>query len=117
MFDCPNCGEPLEENASFCPHCGSDPETGWNPDVDYYSIELPEDDLLEEPIDHGDDHRPVPSSLIGPVGIVLCFVLFVSVGFSIYGLWMLPAALLVMTMALICLRRYSRSGSPPTRMQ
>ena len=44
MDICPNCGEPIEEDAQACPHCGSDDETGWNPDVEYYSLELPEDD-------------------------------------------------------------------------
>ena len=44
MIDCPHCGEGVPEDAVACPHCGSDFETGWNPEADYYSIELPEDD-------------------------------------------------------------------------
>lgn len=43
LLPCPHCGELVEEDAVACPHCGSDSETGWNPDVDYYSVELPEE--------------------------------------------------------------------------
>ncbi len=32
-WNCPLCGEPLKENAVFCPHCGSDSETGWSEDT------------------------------------------------------------------------------------
>jgi len=45
---CPNCGEELHEDAKICPHCGSDEETGWKIDADYYSLELPDDDYGEE---------------------------------------------------------------------
>ena len=46
MEECPHCGEPLEDSAESCPHCGSDFETGWKSDLDYYSVELPEDDPM-----------------------------------------------------------------------
>lgn len=42
MDECPHCGEALEKKARFCRHCGSDDETGWSPDVEYHSVELPE---------------------------------------------------------------------------
>jgi len=48
MDECPFCGEPIEDDATFCRHCGSDAETGWNPDSDYLSLELPEDDEDED---------------------------------------------------------------------
>ncbi len=41
MDRCPHCGKSLRPEAESCPHCGSDFETGWNPDADYYSLELP----------------------------------------------------------------------------
>ncbi|HVR75672.1 MAG TPA: zinc ribbon domain-containing protein [Planctomycetota bacterium] len=44
MEECPHCGEPIEEYAESCAHCGSDFETGWKPDVDYFSVDLPEDE-------------------------------------------------------------------------
>ena len=31
---CPVCDEPVPRNASACPNCGSDWETGWNEDGD-----------------------------------------------------------------------------------
>ena len=41
---CPHCDAPLKPNAVACRECGSDIETGWSSDIDYHSIELPEDD-------------------------------------------------------------------------
>ncbi len=41
-FPCAHCGELIPEDATLCRHCGSDMETGWNPEVDYHSIELPD---------------------------------------------------------------------------
>lgn len=48
MDICPHCGEPIDEDARSCPHCGSDEETGWKPDADDYSFELPNDDFDTE---------------------------------------------------------------------
>ena len=51
MFNCPVCGEPVRDDAQACPSCGSDDETGWDPDADDLSVELPEDED-EESYDH-----------------------------------------------------------------
>jgi len=40
---CSHCGAPLPPHAVACRECGSDAETGWNRDVEYLSVELPED--------------------------------------------------------------------------
>ncbi len=111
MFDCPNCGEPVEDDATFCPHCGSDAETGWKPDVDYYSLELPgEDETDEEPPAYPDETTLRVRNLLGPGALVLCFVLFVSVGYRRYELWMLlPAALLVVAMTLVFLKTHGKA--------
>lgn len=42
---CPHCGAPLSPRAVACRECGSDRETGWNPDADYLSVDLPEEPL------------------------------------------------------------------------
>ncbi len=42
---CPHCDAPLRPNAVACRECGSDLETGWSSDIDYHSIELPEEPL------------------------------------------------------------------------
>lgn len=43
--ECPHCGAPLRPNAVACRECGSDIETGWSDDIDYHSVELPEEPL------------------------------------------------------------------------
>ncbi len=44
MDYCPHCGEEISPDAECCPHCGSDAETGWNPESEYYSVDLPEEE-------------------------------------------------------------------------
>ena len=81
MNDCPHCGEAVPEKAAACPHCGSDFETGWNPEADYYSLELPEDDdegfYSENP-----NFSPPPrvETLLPIAGIVLTAGLFLWLG-------------------------------------
>ncbi len=74
MDPCPHCGEPVAPHAEACPHCGSDFETGWNPDAEYYSVELPEfddDDVLEV----GESRKePAPVNIEPIVGSVLVAV-------------------------------------------
>ena len=45
------CFAPWRPEAESCPHCGSDFETGWNPDADYYSLELPSEEETFPPND------------------------------------------------------------------
>ena len=47
MDECPHCGEPIDEDAESCAHCGSDFESGWKPDAEYYS-DAPDDDPLSK---------------------------------------------------------------------
>ena len=76
MFICPNCGEVVPDGASVCPHCGSDEETGWNPDAEYNSIELPEEEDNE---DHGGE-RPGPSSAFTVFLIILGLLGLIAYG-------------------------------------
>jgi len=46
---CPHCGATLPPRAVACRECGSDFETGWSPDVEYESVELPGGYLSEAP--------------------------------------------------------------------
>ena len=77
MNDCPHCGEPLEEGSDSCPHCGSDDETGWNPEADYYGLELPEDDAAGPREEHPRQARDVSlEGLVGPLFVFAAGLLF-----------------------------------------
>ncbi|MEM7232222.1 MAG: zinc ribbon domain-containing protein [Planctomycetota bacterium] len=83
-YECPNCGEPVDEDATVCPHCGSDEETGWNPDVEYYAVELPEDDDF----DFSSAGYPAHGQSRPVAGIVLLCVALMALGwagFTAYG--------------------------------
>ncbi len=81
---CPHCGEPIDGAASSCPHCGSDDETGWNPESDYYSLELPEDDLHDESFEPS-RARAVSWPWPGTVLVALAVGGFFWAGFAAYG--------------------------------
>jgi len=100
--ECPFCGEPIDSDAESCPHCGSDAETGWNPDAEYLSLELPEDDAEEEaqppeeevPADPTDSRARL-ARLLGPAlvaGSWMAFILIGSTGFRPAVLVFLPGA-------------------------
>ena len=76
MDTCPHCGEHLREDVQACPHCGSDFETGWNPDREYYSLELPED----EPYTPEDE--PTGSATTIAWQTVFCMVVLLASAFA-----------------------------------
>ncbi|MBN1441619.1 MAG: zinc-ribbon domain-containing protein [Planctomycetes bacterium] len=84
MFECPHCGEPLDDDADSCPYCGSDAETGWNPDTDYYAVELPEDDDESDSGRQGIDPDSLPPTL-GVVSVLVSIVLFAAAAFAAYS--------------------------------
>ena len=95
MDECPHCGEPLEEEAESCPQCGSDFETGWKPDTDYYAVELPEDDTSYE---ESQDTTEVPWESLGSLFlIILAALVGVWTAASVHGRTVLP---FVMALAL-----------------
>lgn len=49
VVECPHCGAPIDARRVSCPECGSDAATGWrsSEDIDYESIELPDDEVVE----------------------------------------------------------------------
>ena len=118
LYECPHCGELIEENASFCRHCGSDEETGWNPDADYLSLELPEEDD-DEP--DPEPHPLAPSSqrhrnwkLAGPAMVMGAWVLYVTYGASQLKnpIWIiLPAIILLTTILTVAWLAKRQGGS------
>jgi hypothetical protein len=111
MFYCPNCHESIaDDNAQSCPHCGSDAETGWKPDVDYHSLELPEDedfDLESSVYRNGGSDRL--RALAGPVLMGVSLALFVVVGYQHYRLGVVLPAVFLAAMAVVCLRILAKS--------
>ncbi len=51
LVECPHCGAQFPAGRLACPECGSDAETGWKDaeEIDYQSIELPDDEAPREP--------------------------------------------------------------------
>jgi len=119
MTPCPHCGELIEDDAHACPYCGSDHETGWSPDVEYLSLELPADDDFDAPDEYGhdasdsrrgawsDESPPgrtrdiaggvanVTSALSSAFVLFAAFALLVAAGFPAYGWSMLGVAALL----------------------
>jgi hypothetical protein len=86
MNECPHCGESLDREAQSCPYCGSDFETGWNPDADYLSVDLPDDDDFPAELEAGPPPKEVsPDNFVGALSIVLAGLLFLSVTFRFEG--------------------------------
>lgn len=113
MYECPHCGEPLDEDAEFCHQCGSDVETGWNPDIDYHAVELPEDDLA-------DDEVPAPGEAAQPRGripvdyglLVAAVIVFIGASFVAYG-WAAVLPLFFLAACAVIVRLLVKKG--PTR--
>ena len=92
-FICPNCGEPLDEDARVCPFCGSDDETGWRPDADDFAFELPDDDdpfgpEITEPVH--------PRSWPGVLLVAFALAVFGAAAWSAYGWGALPPLLFLL---------------------
>lgn len=84
MIPCPHCGEPISERATSCRHCGSDAETGWHEDVDYYSVDLPEDD------------EPASSSGAGPGKSIIAWVCVFGVMLFVFrGNWRIAVVIAI----------------------
>ncbi|MBO7132033.1 zinc ribbon domain-containing protein, partial [Candidatus Saccharibacteria bacterium] len=45
---CPHCHSEIKDNATFCPHCGSDKNTGWSEGAEFTDLETPDYDEIVE---------------------------------------------------------------------
>jgi zinc ribbon protein len=115
--ECPYCGELIDAEATFCKHCGNDAETGWNPDSDYESVELPEEDEVEAPAGPAPrDGQASLRNLLGPALVVGSWFTFVVVASSHYqppGLVLVPA--IYLAAAIFIVSRLSMRGDRRAR--
>ncbi len=82
---CPSCDESVPRNASACPHCGADWNTGWNEDGDTSGrLGLPDEDFdyedfVKREFDEGGGVREKPANkhwvVLTAAGLLLLFVL------------------------------------------
>ena len=77
-MECPHCGAPVPAQRICCASCGSDLETGWKDagEIDYRSIELPEDHLPIESTSESSKAR------MRSIGILLAF--FIAAPLSLF---------------------------------
>ena len=80
-FVCPNCGGWVAANASACPHCGSDEQTGWSDGTYLDGVDLGDDfdyreTLSEEFRPSGSGGRKPPiGRIVVAVVLLLLFIL------------------------------------------
>ena len=73
MNYCPHCHYPLKENASFCPHCGSDKDTGWSEGAEFTDLETPDyDEIVEN--EFGTDEFGNKKKKANPIAIVAAII-------------------------------------------
>lgn len=78
---CPHCHSPIKDNATFCPHCGSDAETGWSEGAEFTDLETPDyDEIVKN--EFGDDpnspyakkKKGSPLAIAAAVIVALAFI-------------------------------------------
>ncbi len=97
MDRCPHCGKTLRPEAESCPYCGSDFETGWNPDADYYNLDLPTDEEEFPPREQAPSTSGVLWNTIGG----LCTVALAGAFFLVVTQPILAPQNLVMVVVLV----------------
>lgn len=79
---CPHCGADFPAGRPACPECGSDAETGWRAaeDLDYASVELPEDAPSWSPDAPASSARPGSATWLLAVLLVVALLVLVALG-------------------------------------
>lgn len=71
---CPHCHSEIKDNATFCPHCGSDKNTGWSEGAEFTDLETPDyDEILEN--EFGEKkNKANPLAIAAAVIVALAFI-------------------------------------------
>ena len=70
---CPHCKSLLKDNATFCPHCGSDKQTGWSEGAEFTDLETPDyDEIVEN--EFGEKKKASPAAIAVAVIVALAFI-------------------------------------------
>jgi len=80
---CPVCGDEVPPNASACPQCGADHNSGWKENT-YDGLELPDDDFdYDEFIkqEFGSSVRPAGIKPLWWITALLLIILFAAIYF------------------------------------
>lgn len=90
-FICPHCGTKVDINASVCPECGSDDETGWSEDTAYDGLYLYDEQDDKYARSEKRSPRWVKYAVI--VALALTLLAFVTVTVP-WGVYLIPLILL-----------------------
>jgi uncharacterized OB-fold protein len=69
---CPHCHASLDDKATFCPHCGSDKETGWNEGAEFSDLEAPDYDEIVE--NEFGEKKANPVAIAAVIIVALAFI-------------------------------------------
>ncbi len=88
-FICPHCGAHVPQEASVCPECGSDDETGWSKDAAFSDLLLYDD----EPQPARNKSAAWPTTVLGAVAAL---VLMAYLAYALpWGIYLIPLFLVI----------------------
>ena len=70
---CPHCHSEIKDNATFCPHCGSDKDTGWSDGAEFTDLETPDYDEIIENEFGEKKNKASPLAIVAAVIVALAF--------------------------------------------
>jgi len=83
---CPVCDEDVPRNASACPECGADHNSGWREGVEIYDgVDLPGDFNYEEFTRREFGNSPAPAAIKPVWWVTAIFVLLVTLIYLFVG--------------------------------
>ena len=72
---CPHCHSEIKDNATFCPHCGSDADTGWKEGAEFTDLETPDyDEILENEFGGNPDSPYAKKKKANPLAIAAAVI-------------------------------------------